>query len=144
MTSLLSPFPFQGWLIPLGVREVLAGRFLILDAHLFVDVLYRGRKPQKGRRTALDIDYIIITSLSNCKRIVFLYSIFKIWRKKCKSCFWLKRWGLKSSVVHCSCYIQVKPWKSKRALLNMTWASECGECGKIRPSRFCIQQISLP
>jgi hypothetical protein len=41
-------------------REVLAGRFLILGAQLFVDALYRGGKPQRGQRIVLKIDHIII------------------------------------------------------------------------------------
>jgi hypothetical protein len=40
-------------------RAVLAGRFLILGAQLFVEAPYRGGKPQKGRRIVLKIDHII-------------------------------------------------------------------------------------
>jgi hypothetical protein len=41
-------------------RAVLAGRFLILGAQLFVDELCRGGKPQRGRRIVLKINHIII------------------------------------------------------------------------------------
>jgi hypothetical protein len=41
-------------------RAVLAGRFLILGAQFFVDALFRGGKPQRGRRIVLKIDHIII------------------------------------------------------------------------------------
>jgi hypothetical protein len=50
-------------------RAVLAGRFLILGAQFSVDVLYRGGKPQRGRRIALKIDHIITILL-----------VFEIWR----------------------------------------------------------------
>ena len=44
--------------------EFLTGRFLILGAQFFVDALYRGGKPQRGRRIALNIDHMLTSSSS--------------------------------------------------------------------------------
>jgi hypothetical protein len=47
---------------PLGVEQSWQGDFLSLAAQFSIVVLYRGGKPQRGRRIVLKIDHITTTT----------------------------------------------------------------------------------